>query len=109
MGEIVITDRSRLIFDEKPDNVSANLTDDDKWHVTARFGVRSVVPGQPSGGHVGVDIEIDCPVDSDHRYTFTVPADKLERAVREFISRLCHLSGLESIISQPGGSDSKDE
>ena len=80
MADIVIGERSNLIY-EKPENVLAELRDDDSWHYTAQCGVRSEAHGQRPGGRMDVEIKIEQPV------------DELSEALTLFLARLHQLSG----------------
>ena len=86
MADLILRERSELHFDEDPEVHIVRR--DGEWRYTARCGVRSETSGQPPDGSLSVEIDMVRPVDPDHPFTVTVPANEIKDAVEVFVSEL---------------------
>ena len=86
MADLILRERSELHFDEDPE--VRIVRRDGEWRYTARCGVRSETPGQPPDGNLSVEIDMVRPVDPDHPFTVSVPADEIKDAIEVFVSEL---------------------
>ena len=85
-ADLILRERSTLRFDEDPE-VSI-VRREGEWRYTARCGVRSDTSGQHPDGNLAVEIDMVRPVDPDHPFTVTVPADEIKDAIEVFVSEL---------------------
>ena len=85
-ADLILRERSKLHFDEDPEvNI---VRRDGEWRYTARCGVRSDTSGQHPDGNLSVEIDMVRPVDPDHPFTVTVPANEIIDAIEVFVSEL---------------------